>query len=147
MNRAWIFSIATVLAVQAAGCASLAPRLAARAPVCGDMRVQIYFEPDSAEVTEEGRAVISAAASQAKTCKVDRVTVLGLADAAGAPQANLELSQRRAAAVTRTLTAQGLPAAQFDETAAGQAGAVTAAGDIRPLRRRVDVVLKLAAPR
>ncbi|WP_242564508.1 OmpA family protein [Phenylobacterium aquaticum] len=147
MNRAWTLSIATVLAVQAAGCASLAPRLASRPPACSDMTVQIYFEPDSAEVTDEGRAVISAAAAQAKTCKVDRVNVLGLADAAGAPQANLELSQRRAAAVTRTLTAQGLPTAQFEEAAAGQAGAVTASGDIRPLRRRVDVVLKLSAPR
>lgn len=146
MNQVWKLSIVAILAVQAAGCTTLKPRLASRPPVCGEMSVKIYFEPDSAEITDEGRAVISAAASQAKTCRVDQVTVLGLADAAGAPQANLELSQRRAAAVTRTLAAQGLPAAEFTATAAGQAGAVTDSGDIRPLRRRVDVVLKLSAP-
>ncbi|WP_304170590.1 OmpA family protein [Phenylobacterium aquaticum] len=146
VNRLWKLSLAAALAVQAAGCASLPARMAMRPPVCGDMRVQIYFEPDSAEVTDEGRAVISAASSQAKTCKVDRVSVLGLADAAGTPQANLELSQRRADAVGKVLAANGLPSAQFDKTAAGQAGAVTASGDIRPLRRRADVVLELSRP-
>lgn len=147
MNRLWKLSAVTILGVLATGCATLAPRLASRPPVCGEMTVRIYFEPDSAEVTDEGLAVISSASSKAKTCRVDRVTVLGLADAAGAPQANLELSRRRAAAVSRTLAAQGLPSAQFDEAAVGEAGSVTASGDIRPLRRRVDVVLTLSPPR
>jgi peptidoglycan-associated lipoprotein len=113
---------------------------------CADLTVQIYFEPDSAEVTSEGRAVLQAAAGQAKGCKVQAVSVLGLADAAGAPAANLELSRRRADAVARVLVATGLPAAEFDTAAIGQAGAVTAAGDTRPLRRRADVTLKLHNP-
>ena len=118
-----------------------------RAPVrCTDQTVQIYFEPDSAEVTKDGRAVLQAAAGQAKGCKVASVSVLGLADAAGAPAANLELSKRRADAVAKALAATGLPAAEFDTAAAGQAGAVTASGDTRPLRRRADVTLKLHTP-
>ena len=91
--------------------------------------------------------MIGAAAGQAKGCKVDEVTVLGLADAAGAPAANLELSKRRAGAVTQALSATGLPAAVFDLKAAGQSGALTAAGDTAPLRRRADVVLKLSPPK
>jgi peptidoglycan-associated lipoprotein len=113
---------------------------------CADLTVQIYFEPNSAEVTSDGRAVLQAAAGQAKGCKVGAVSVLGLADAAGAPAASLELSKRRAEAVAHALAATGLPAAEFDTAAVGQAGSVTAAGDTRPLRRRADVTLKLRNP-
>jgi outer membrane protein OmpA-like peptidoglycan-associated protein len=109
-----------------------------------DQTVQIYFEPDSAAVTREGRAVLNLAAKDSKACKVTSVDVLGLADAAGAPDANLELSKRRAQAVTDTLTAAGLPAAEFKVAAAGQAGATTSKGDPRLLRRRTDVVLHLS---
>ena len=99
---------------------------------CVDQTVQIYFEPDSAEVTKEGRAVLNLAASDSKACKVSGVDVLGLADAAGAPGANLELSKRRAQAVTAALTA------------AGSADAMNAKGDAKLLRRRTDVVLHLS---
>jgi peptidoglycan-associated lipoprotein len=117
------------------------------APMCQEQRVQIYFEPDSAEVTAEGRAVIRQAALSAKGCKVDSVEVLGLADAVGTPDANLDISKRRAQAVTAALAGAGLPAGEFKVAAAGQAGAVTAAGEARPLRRRADVVLHLSAPK
>ena len=117
-----------------------------RATRCADQTVQIYFEPDSAEVTKEGRAVLNLAANDSKACKVSGVDVLGLADAAGAPGANLELSKRRAQAVTEALTAAGLPAAEFKLAAAGSAEAINSKGDARPLRRRTDVVLHLSPP-
>jgi peptidoglycan-associated lipoprotein len=110
---------------------------------CVDQTVAIYFEPQSAQVTPEGRAVINAAAKMAQGCTVRSVEVLGLADAAGAPSANLELSKRRAQSVTAALTTAGLPDAQY-VTAAGQAGATTAGGQSAPLRRRADVVIHLA---
>ena len=116
-----------------------------QAPRCVDQTVQIYFEAESAEVTKEGRAVLRAAAAQARPCKVASVDVLGLADAVGTPDANLELSKRRAQSVTAALTAAGLPAGEIRAAAAGQTGAVTAAGQARPLRRRADVVLHLSA--
>jgi peptidoglycan-associated lipoprotein len=136
-------------ALAVAGCStvrSARDRIVKPQARCADLTVQIYFEPDSAEVTPDGRAVLRAAAGQAKGCKVASVSVLGLADAAGAPAANLELSRRRADAVAQALAATGLPAAEFDKTAAGQAGSVTATGDTRPLRRRADVTLKLSKP-
>jgi peptidoglycan-associated lipoprotein len=114
---------------------------------CDDQAVQIYFEPRSAEITPEGRAVIAQAADQAKGCVVRRVEVLGLADAAGSPDANLELSRQRAQAVTQVLTKAGLPAGEFAVGAAGQTGATTARGEAQPLRRRADVILHLAPPR
>jgi len=133
-----------------AGCATTPPG-GARAKIetpaaCEDLTVHIYFEPESAEVTDEGRAVLTQAASSAKACKVERVKVLGLADAVGAPAANLELSKQRVASVTKALIATGLPAGEFDLAAAGQQGAVTQSGDARPLRRRADVTLELTTP-
>ena len=133
-----------------AGCATTpagGPRAKIETPVaCEDLTVHIYFEPESAEVTDEGRAILAQAASTAKTCKVDRVRVLGLADAVGAPAANMELSKQRVAAVTKALVANGLPSGEFDLAAAGQAGATAADGEARPLRRRADVTIELSAP-
>lgn len=115
-----------------------------RAPVrCVDQTVNIYFEPDSSEVTNEGRAVIRQAATDSQGCKVGRVEVLGLSDAAGGADANLELSKKRAQSVTAALAAAGLPAGEFQVAAAGQAGATTSDGKAQPLRRRVDVVLHM----
>lgn len=119
-------------------------RIVRTAPRCTDQTVQIYFEPESAEVTKEGRAVLRAAASQSKSCRLDGVDVLGLSDSTGAPDANLDLSKRRAQSVTAALTAAGLPGAEFKLSAAGQADAVTPEGRTRPLRRRADVVLHLS---
>ncbi len=117
-----------------------------KAPVaCTDETVHIYFESFSAEVTKEGRAVLNAAARDSRSCKVTAVDVLGLADAVGGtPGDNLELSKKRAQAVTEALTAAGLPAAEFKLAAAGEAGATNASGDARPLRRRADIVLHLS---
>src|SRR5687768_13744156 len=58
---------------------------------CQDQQAQVYFEPDSAELTAEGRVILGQAAAAARSCVVKEVQVLGLADAAGAPDANLEL--------------------------------------------------------
>ena len=139
-----------MVAILGTGCTTMTSardRIVKREASCADVTVDIYFEPDSAEVTKEGRAVLRAAAGQAKGCQVDQVLVLGLAAAAGAPAASLELSKRRAASVTTALAATGLPAGEFDLAAAGQSGSVTASGDNRPLRRRADVTLKLSTPR
>ena len=69
---------------------------------------------------------------------------MGLADANGGPAAALELSRRRADAVSAALAANGLPPAEFRVAAAGQAGAVTQDGEKTPLRRRVDVTVRFA---
>lgn len=136
--------------VMLSGCASMQPRRSGlvEAPLrCEDQSVEIYFEPQSAEVTAEGRAVIERAAAAAKGCKVKRVEVLGLADAPGTAAGNLELSKKRARAVSGSLAAAGLPAAEFQVAAAGAAGALTAQGAAQPLRRRVDVILHLTPGR
>jgi peptidoglycan-associated lipoprotein len=122
-------------------------RLVRSPPTCQDVTVPVYFEPNVAQLTPDGRRVIAAAARSAKPCRVQGVTVMGLADAAGEPAANLELSKRRAAAVADAIMKAGLPEASFDLAAAGQAGSVNAEGQIAPVRRRADITLKLAKPK
>jgi peptidoglycan-associated lipoprotein len=116
----------------------------ARFTPCEDVNVAIYFEPASAVIGKEGKAVLRGAASQAKGCTVDRVDVNGLADAVGSPEANMKLAEQRATAVTKTLMGYGLKDVRV--TAGGDIGAVTPAGTAAPLRRRAEVILRLTAP-
>jgi outer membrane protein OmpA-like peptidoglycan-associated protein len=141
-------SLAILLLLGVGGCASTPTtrdQIVKSTPRCVDQTVQIYFEPESSEITKEGHAVLRAAAQQSKPCKVTSVDVLGLADSSGAADASLEVSKRRAQAVTAALTAAGLPVGEFKVAAAGQAGSTTADGRSRPLRRRADIVLHLSA--
>jgi outer membrane protein OmpA-like peptidoglycan-associated protein len=131
----------------AGGCTTMQTaraKLVKTQPHCVDQTVQIYFEPQSAELTHEARMVIDQAAAGAAACRVTAVDVVGLSDAVGAPDANLELSRKRADAVAAALAANGLPPAAFKVQAEGQAGAVTDDGKAHPVRRRADVTLRLA---
>jgi len=64
----------------------------------------------------------------------------------GTPDSNLDLSKRRAEAVTAALADAGLPVGEFKVVAVGEKGAATADGRSRPLRRRADIVLHLTPP-
>src|SRR3989344_4096452 len=96
---------------------------------CMPVRFDIYFRENEARLTD-------AAAGVLRTCDVRSIQVVGLADATGASEANLSLSQRRARTVAQALNAAGLPSPVFDVGAAGDAGATTAGGAAGPLRRR-----------
>lgn len=131
-----------VLAGMLAGCSTPLKRDDIVAPsACETSVTSIYFEPNSHLITDEGRAVIAQAAAAARSCQVDRIEIVGLADAVGAPDANQQLSEKRAEAVTSALVAAGLPTTDLSVVAAGQAGSVTPDGDARPLRRRADILI------
>ncbi|WP_269715214.1 OmpA family protein [Caulobacter sp. NIBR2454] len=138
-----------VAAIAVAGCASLGPKrsdIVQAAPSCQDFTVSIYFERDSTQVTREARAVLRGASGMAAGCKVDKVTVTGLADAVGAANVNLQLSRDRAQAVEQALARAGFPTIEFSTAAVGDAGATTSDGQARPLRRRTDVAVDLGGP-
>ena len=108
-------------ALAVAGCASLPPDradLVATPEVCAPQRFDVYFR--------DGEA--------------------GLTDARGGAVANLDLSERRALAVTEALEAAGWPAPVFSLMVAGESGSVTADGASEPMRRRTEVLVD-AAPR
>lgn len=116
----------------------------ARFTPCENVNVAIYFEPSSAVIGREGKAVLRGAAAQAKGCIVEGVEVTGLADAVGSADANMKLSEKRAASVTRTLHGFGLRDVRV--SAVGDSGALTPAGAAAPLRRRAEVTLRLSPP-
>ena len=134
-----------------AGCAS-APWKPTRAsieatpPACADFQVSLYFERDEAQVTREARSVLNNARTMARGCDVRKARVVGLADAVGASDINLELSRRRATSVTQALTRAGFRQVEFDVTAAGDANATNAAGESAPLRRRADIFFEVGKP-
>lgn len=108
--------------------------------LCEDLKVSIYFDDGSARITRDARQVLAEARDMRKTCALGVVDVLGLADAAGDPRANLILSEQRAKAVTQALGGLGFGNVRI--AAAGASGAETAGGEARPLRRRADVVFR-----
>ncbi len=128
-----------------AGCATKSPwpksrsQIVQTAPAARTSRSSIYFENKSAQLTNEARQVLKSADALATGCKVASVRVIGLADAAGAPDANLAVSKQRADAVTKALSKMGYGNVEFDVGAAGDAGATTSDGEARPLRRRADI--------
>jgi outer membrane protein OmpA-like peptidoglycan-associated protein len=143
--------VALTVAAALGGCqhrrAETAARPLIQAPLeCGDVNFPIYFEPRSAAITREADQLILAAQARSRGCEVTGIVVVGLADAPGGADANLDLSRRRANAVTRELHRRGFTTVEFREKAAGSVGAATDSGAARPLRRRADVSIHLMNP-
>lgn len=136
-------------ALAAAGCAqspwSRGP-LVAEPSACAPQKFDIYFREGEARLTDPALHAIGLTATKLQDCDIRKVQVIGLADATGRPEANLDLSERRAVAVTEALAAAGWPAPAFSLVAAGESGSVAAGGAAEPMRRRTEVLVD-AAPR
>lgn len=142
-------AVAAVLAGAVSGCAVVKPKreaLVVGESVCASGRFDVYFVENQARLTDAAALLLSTAAAKARECDVRRVRVLGLADASGATEVNLTLSQRRARAVAEALARGGMPAPAFEVNAAGDMGATDASGRDELLRRRAEVVIE-AYPR
>ncbi len=133
-----------------AGCAiTNAParsELVSEPQVCAPQRFEVYFRDSEAGLTDAARQAISLTATKLQGCQIRSVNVVGLADARGGQNANLELSERRALAVVEALEAAGWPAPAFSLGAEGDLGAVTTDGAREPMRRRTEVLID-AGPR
>lgn len=110
-------------------------------PSCTDFFFQIYFAKDSAELSKPAAQVVAHAGRHINGCAVAQVEVLGLADATGTPEANLDLSHQRARTVAQALIRAGLPTPVFHLNAIGDAGAVKD-GVSTPVRRRAFVYIR-----
>ncbi len=128
-------------ALLASGCSTGRHAQLAAASPCRDTTVTLYFEPNADHVSDIGRQIIGAEAGRLKGCPVRELSLVGLADPAGAPQANLELSKRRAEGVRDAFIRAGLPVERFTLVARGETGAERPSGVVEPVRRRVDVVV------
>lgn len=136
-------------ALALAGCAGTPwdrTDLVAEPAVCAPQRFEVYFRDGEAGLTDAARHAIGLTATQLQGCDIRKVDVIGLADARGGPDANLDLSERRAMAVKEALEAAGWPAPAFSMVVAGESGSTTPAGTSEPMRRRTEVLVD-AAPR
>lgn len=146
-----VFLVGGLVAVglTAAGC-NLAPTMSrsdivAEPSACQAKRFEVYFAEGEARLTDVARQAIGLTATQLQGCRIDKVQVIGLADASGGARANQTLSEQRAIAVVEALEAAGWPAPVFDIGGVGAEGAATA-GVNEPMRRRTEVLVE-ASPR
>lgn len=102
----------------------------------------VYFEFDSTEVNDSGRAVIAATAEYLSGNPSARVRLEGHADERGTREYNVGLGERRANAVMQSLVAGGASASQISITSYGEERPAASGGDESAwaLNRRVEVI-------
>jgi len=103
----------------------------------------VFFDFDSAQLTNEAARIVDTAAENAQRAEKTRIEVTGHADRAGGARYNMVLSQRRAEAVVQRLAAQGIPTTQIAVFAQGESEPLipTADGVREAQNRRVEIIL------
>ena len=112
---------------------------------CDSESFVVYFELNSAEVTDQAQAVIANTADLVGDCDPTRVTVTGHTDRSGAADYNQKLSERRARVVREGLIREGIMASMITVRASGERElAVDTPDGVRePLNRRSEVLIEL----
>ena len=112
---------------------------------CRDGSIDIYFNQWEYELNSFSREVLTRAQGSLAGCRIEHVRIVGLADATGDEQANIEVSQKRTQSIADALEAGGWSRSQFELVAVGVRGAVLA-GIEAPMRRRANISVKASAP-
>lgn len=104
----------------------------------------VFFDFDSANLTEGAREIIRAAYNASAQGSVSTIEATGHADRAGPDTYNLRLSERRAAAVRAELVRLGAAANEVVTLAKGEREPLlqTDDGVREPQNRRVEILLK-----
>ena len=130
-----------------AGCATQkveGPK-AANPAACPARQMVFYFGSWETELNALAIQEINAVQSALKDCTIDQVHIVGMAGAPGDVAANVEVSKKRAENVAAALEKGGWPRSAFVLDAKGEDGATTADGLEKPMRRRVEVNVKVSA--
>jgi outer membrane protein OmpA-like peptidoglycan-associated protein len=115
------------------------------APDCRDGSIDIYFNQWEYELNSFSKEVLTRAQGSLAGCRIEHVRIVGLADATGDEQANIEVSEKRTRSIADALEAGGWPRSQFELVAVGERGAVVN-GIEAPMRRRANISVKASAP-
>lgn len=104
----------------------------------------VYFDFNSAALSNEAMATIAKAADDYKRAKPASIMVEGHADRAGADAYNEQLAQRRADAVSAALVRMGVPASALSDAAYGERQPVVLSGDGKreDKNRRVQITFQ-----
>lgn len=102
----------------------------------------ILFDLNRNNLNDDAKTALNAAVAKVASLKHYVIEVQGFTDSTGSPESNLELSQRRSAAVVRYLTSEGkLPLFRVNTVGYGEdaPAADNKSRDGRKLNRRVEV--------
>jgi outer membrane protein OmpA-like peptidoglycan-associated protein len=104
----------------------------------------VFFDWDSADLTDRARQIIAEAARNSTRVPTTRIEVQGNADRSGAQPYNQTLSLHRAQTVAAELVRHGVPHDQIDIQAFGDTRPLvpTAPGVREPQNRRVEIILR-----
>ena len=84
------------------------------------LAAKVYFDYDAADLSSDARAALDAKLAIFQANPGLRIRVAGHADERGSDEYNLALGQRRAVAVKRYLTDQGIDASRIDVVSYGE---------------------------
>ena len=123
------------------------PQLVEVDEVPEELELTVYFDYDSAALTDASRAIIAARSAEAREFDVSTITVQGNTDTSGSAAYNQRLSQRRANVVRDALVANGIDASVITIEALGESNPAkpTADGIREPLNRRTEVEFEFDA--
>lgn len=113
-----------------------------RPAICNDeVAAIVFFEFDSADVSNEAGQTLDTVVTNIRTCAWSRLTIVGHTDQAGTDAYNVTLSQQRADAVQAALAVRGVSAAAMTVSAQGESRprVVLADGTRSPQNRRVEI--------
>jgi len=104
----------------------------------------VFFDFDSAALTDRARQIIAEAAANAPRVQTTRIEVTGHTDTVGTAAYNQALSVRRAEAVAAELERRGIPRSQMVIRGVGFSQPLVPTGpNVRePQNRRVEIVLR-----
>ena len=91
--------------------------------------LKVYFPSGSARIAADQRGVLDEAVRTFRDGDPYVMIVSGLADTVGAPDANLDLSLRRATAVADALSARGIPIERLQVLGRGNSELAVRTGD------------------
>lgn len=108
----------------------------------------VYFDTNRATINANAEATIENIATAARNGSAARVTIVGKADTVGKANANMKLSQERAAEVRGALVRAGLPSSSIATSWTGETQLpVSTANNVAEARNRVvEVVVQTMPP-
>jgi outer membrane protein OmpA-like peptidoglycan-associated protein len=104
----------------------------------------LYFKSDSTELTADSMKILPEILESINSRKSQNISVIGHTDTAGSSQYNLQLSQKRASAISLVLVQKGVDSSYIKSTSHGQMNPLvkTADNTHEPRNRRVEVVVR-----
>lgn len=148
------FAAAAALAL--CGCVSTAETEGGAAPAaaqafdpanCYPRDFEVYFDSQHTRLSAAAQRVIAAQVDPIRSCRIQHVRIVGLAEDEGASPVSEQISMLRADAIADYLHRRtGWPRGDWELRATGERGAVTESGRTVPMRRRARITIDAAAP-